>query len=132
MAELRVKAVGTVLHPRRPPLHRAPRMSLGFPGMYNDREWSSAMAQLSDPEKLRKNITEWKRPGPLSEVQLMWSRDGSTFELSASTFMPPGFRTCRSREATDSIGLDGEDQDAILLFVWNSFLTRKWIQRVKS
>ncbi len=35
-------------------------------------------------------MEEWKRPGPLSEVQLMWSRDGSTFELSPSTFMPPG------------------------------------------
>ena len=72
------------------PYHRAPHLYLGFPGMYDDRQWSPAMAQLPDAEKRRKNVEEWKRPGPLSEVQLMWSRDGSTFELSPSTFMPPG------------------------------------------
>jgi hypothetical protein len=45
---------------------------------------------LPDTEKRRKNVAAWGRPGPLSEVQLMWSRDGSTFELSPSTFLPPG------------------------------------------
>jgi hypothetical protein len=70
--------------------HRAPHIYIGLPEMYDDRPWSPAMAQLPDTEKRRRNIAEWKRPGPLSEVQLMWSRDGGTFELSPSTFMPPG------------------------------------------
>ena len=71
--------------------------------MYDDREWSPAMAQLPDPEKRRKNIEEWKRPGPLSEVQLMWSRDGSTFELSPSTFMPPGPERVGSWTYSDNV-----------------------------
>ena len=70
--------------------HRAPHISIGLPTMYEDRPWSPAMAQLPDTELRRKNIASWKRPGPLSEVQLMWSRDGGTFELAPSTFMPPG------------------------------------------
>jgi hypothetical protein len=45
---------------------------------------------LPDTEKRRKNNEESKRPGPLSEVQLMWSRDGEKFDLAPSTFMPPG------------------------------------------
>ena len=85
------------------PYHRAPHIYLGFPGMYDDREWSPAMAQLPDPEKRRKNIEEWKRPGPLSEVQLMWSRDGSTFELSPSTFMPPGPERVGSWTYSDNV-----------------------------
>lgn len=72
------------------PYHRAPHISIGLPCMYEDRPWSPAMEQLPDSEKRQKNIAAWKRPGPLSEVQLMWSRDGGTFELSPSTFMPPG------------------------------------------
>jgi hypothetical protein len=70
--------------------HRAPHIYIGLPVMYEDRPWSPAMEQLPDAEKRRKNVEGWKRPGPLSEVQLMWSRDGGTFELSPSTFMPPG------------------------------------------
>jgi hypothetical protein len=70
--------------------HRAPHIYLGLPAMYADRPWSPAMEQLPDTELRRKNIAFWQRPGPLSEVQLMWSRDGSTFELSPSTFLPPG------------------------------------------
>ena len=70
--------------------HRAPHIYIGLPEMYDDRPWSPAMEQLPDTELRRKNIATWKRPGPLSEVQLMWSRDGDTFELSPSTFMPPG------------------------------------------
>ena len=70
--------------------HRAPHISIGLPTMYEDRPWSPAMEQLPDTELRRKNIASWKRPGPLSEVQLMWSRDGTTFELSPSTFLPPG------------------------------------------
>ncbi len=70
--------------------HRAPHIYIGLPEMYEDRPWSPAMEQLPDTEARRKNIATWKRPGPLSEVQLMWSRDGGTFELSPSTFMPPG------------------------------------------
>ena len=70
--------------------HRAPHIYIGLPEMYEDRPWSPAMEQLPDTEKRRKNIATWKRPGPLSEVQLMWSRDGGTFELSPSTFLPPG------------------------------------------
>jgi len=72
------------------PYHRAPHIYIGLPGMYDDRPWSPAMEQLPDTEKRRKNIEEWKRPGPLSEVQLMWSRDGEKFDLAPSTFMPPG------------------------------------------
>jgi hypothetical protein len=70
--------------------HRAPHIYIGLPEMYEDRPWSPAMEQLPDTEKRRKNVAYWERPGPLSEVQLMWSRDGSTFELSPSTFLPPG------------------------------------------
>ena len=70
--------------------HRAPHIYIGLPMMYGDRPWSPAMEQLPDTELRRKNIASWKRPGPLSEVQLMWSRDGGTFELAPSTFMPPG------------------------------------------
>ena len=70
--------------------HRAPHIYIGLPEMYEDRPWSLAMAQLPDTELRSKNIASWKRPGPLSEVQLMWSRDSGTFELSPSTFMPPG------------------------------------------
>jgi hypothetical protein len=70
--------------------HRAPHIYIGLPEMYEDRPWSPAMEQLPDTEARRKNIAVWKRPGPLSEVQLMWSRDGGTFELAPSTFMPPG------------------------------------------
>ncbi len=70
--------------------HRAPHISIGLPTMYEDRPWSPAMEQLPDTELRRKNIASWKRPGPLSEVQLMWSRDGAAFELAPSTFMPPG------------------------------------------
>jgi hypothetical protein len=70
--------------------HRAPHISIGLPCMYEDRPWSPAMEQLPDTEARRKNVAAWGRPGPLSEVQLMWSRDGSTFELSPSTFLPPG------------------------------------------
>ena len=72
------------------PYHRAPHLYIGLPMMYEDRPWSPAMEQLPDTEKRRKNIETWKRPGPLSEVQLMWSRDGEKFDLAPSTFMPPG------------------------------------------
>ena len=72
------------------PYHRAPHIYIGLPGMYDDRHWSPAMEQLPDTEKRRKNNEESKRPGPLSEVQLMWSRDGEKFDLAPSTFMPPG------------------------------------------
>jgi len=70
--------------------HRAPHIYLGLPMMYDDRPWTEAMEQLPDTEKRRHNVAVWDRPGPLSEVQLMWSRDGESFELSPSTFMPPG------------------------------------------
>ena len=85
------------------PYHRAPQIYLGFPGMYDDREWSPAMEQLPDTEKRRKNVEKWKRPGPLSEVQLMWSRDGSLFELSPSTFMPPGPERAGSWTYSDNV-----------------------------
>ena len=70
--------------------HRAPHIYLGFPGMYDDRNWSPAMAQLPDAEKRKKNVAAWNRPGPLSDVQLIWSRDGSAFERAPATFLPPG------------------------------------------
>ena len=70
--------------------HRAPHIYIGLPMMYEDRPWSPAMEQLPDTEKRRHNVAVWGRSGPLSEVQLMWSRDGGTFELAPSTFMPPG------------------------------------------
>jgi hypothetical protein len=61
------------------------------------------MEQLPDTEKRRKNVEKWKRPGPLSEVQLMWSRDGSLFELSPSTFMPPGPERAGSWTYSDNV-----------------------------
>ena len=78
------------------PYHRAPHIYLGFPGMYDDRGAAAqemlpaAQESLPDSEVRRRNVAEWKRHGPLSDTQLMWSRDGSAFELAPSTFMPPG------------------------------------------
>ena len=83
--------------------HRAPHLLVGFPGMYDDREWSPAMAQLPDTEKRRKNIEAWQRPGPLSEVHLMWSRDGTQFELSQSAFMRPGPERSGSWTYSDNV-----------------------------
>jgi len=78
------------------PYHRAPHIYLGFPGMYDDRGAAAkellprAQEFLPDGEIRRRNVVQWKRFGPLSDTQLMWSRDGAAFELAPSTFMPPG------------------------------------------
>ncbi|MHB0956365.1 MAG: hypothetical protein ACYC0X_08305 [Pirellulaceae bacterium] len=92
---------GTLLHHVRPPeaqyytnvirpYHRAPHLYLGFPGMYDDRPWSPAMEQLPDREMRARHVAAWNRPGPLSDVQLIWSRDGVTFERAPATFLTPG------------------------------------------
>ena len=77
------------------PYHRAPHIYLGMPGMYDDRGTSAepfppALEFLPDVELRRKQVKEWGRAGFMSDAQLMWSRDGATFELSPTTFMPPG------------------------------------------
>ena len=77
------------------PYHRAPHIYLGMPGMYDDRGTSAepfppALEFLPDVELRRKQVKEWGRAGFMSDAQLMWSRDGTTFELSPTTFMPPG------------------------------------------
>lgn len=85
------------------PYHRAPHIYLGFPGMYDDRPWSPAMAQLPDSEIRAKNVAAWKRPGPLSDVQLIWSRDGATFERAPATFLPPGPERSGSWTYSDNV-----------------------------
>jgi len=92
------------------PYHRAPHIYIGFPGMYDDRGAATkellprAQELLPDGEIRRRNVAKWQRFGPLSDTQLMWSRDGAAFELAPSTFMPPGPERPGSWTYADHVG----------------------------
>ena len=59
--------------------------------------------QVAGPREAAEERQGVERPGPFSEVQLMWSRDGSTFELSPATFLPPGPERAGSWTYSDNV-----------------------------
>lgn len=69
---------------------RAPHLYIGFPGMYADRGWDEAAAALPDADQRLARYRSINRSAPLSDTQLMWSRNGVRFDLAPSTFLPPG------------------------------------------
>jgi hypothetical protein len=78
--------------------------------MYDDRGAAAkellprSQELLPDREIRRRNVAKWQRFGPLSDTQLMWSRDGAAFELAPSTFMPPGPERPGSWTYADHVG----------------------------
>ena len=75
------------------PYHRAPHLFLGFPTRYVDRGWGPSMEALPQLDYRRIRSSKSQREGTaLTDGMFMSSRNGTTFQVWAESFIRPGLR----------------------------------------
>jgi hypothetical protein len=73
------------------PYYRAPHLLIGLPTRYVDRGWSESMKALSDAKHRQLRADANRRYGTaLTEIVLMSSRDGQSFDRWGEAFVRPG------------------------------------------